>query len=82
MGPKISHRDQESVYPRYCCLMLILFKPWRSVSDLKQATQSWTESFETFRRTCNENIVFILNNMQLLYECKDSCDDHFVNHRL
>jgi hypothetical protein len=72
-------RDQEFVYPKYCHLMLILFKPWRSVSDLKQKEQSWTDSFEKFRCTCDEKIISILNNMQILHECKDSLDDHFAN---
>ncbi|KAG1738069.1 hypothetical protein EDD22DRAFT_787288, partial [Suillus occidentalis] len=75
MGPRIPRRDQESIYPKYCCLMLILFKPWRSVSELKQAEQTWTDSFEKFRRTCDKKIVSILNNMQILHECKDSRDD-------
>ncbi|KAG1851021.1 uncharacterized protein F5147DRAFT_555006, partial [Suillus discolor] len=74
-GPRMPRRDQEYIYPKYCRLMLILFKPWRSVSDLKQTTQSWIESFETFRRTCDEKIIAILNNMQILHECKDSRDD-------
>ncbi|KAG2110210.1 uncharacterized protein F5147DRAFT_574843 [Suillus discolor] len=82
MGLRMPCRDQEYIYPKYCCLMLILFKPWRLVFDLKQTTQSWTESFETFRRTCNKKIIAILNNMQILHECKDSWDDHFANRRL
>ncbi|KAG2368148.1 hypothetical protein BDR07DRAFT_1212825, partial [Suillus spraguei] len=74
-GSKMPHRDQESIYPKYCCLMLILFKPWRSITDLKHTSQSWAESFETFRRTCDEKVISILNNMQILHECKDSRDD-------
>ncbi|KAG1748993.1 uncharacterized protein EDB91DRAFT_1047353, partial [Suillus paluster] len=75
MGPKMPRRDQEPMYPKYCRLMLILFKPWRSISDLKQTMQSWTESFESFKHTCNDKVIAILNNMQILHECKDSRDD-------
>lgn len=82
MGPRMPRRDQESVYPRYCRLMLIFFKPWRSVSDLKQETQSWTEAFDMFQRTSSPTVTSILNNMQILHECKDSRDDHFANRRL
>jgi hypothetical protein len=32
IGPKMPQQDQEFVYPKYCHLMLILFKPWRSVT--------------------------------------------------
>jgi hypothetical protein len=82
MGPRMPRRDQQAVYPKYCRLMLILFKPWRSVSDLKKGTQSWTEVFDEFRHTCSPAITYILNNMQILHECKDSRDDHFANRRL
>ncbi|KAG2149574.1 hypothetical protein BD769DRAFT_1331743, partial [Suillus cothurnatus] len=81
MGPRMPRRDQQAVYPKYCRLMLILFKPWRSVSDLKKGTQSWTEVFDEFRHTCSPAITYILNNMQILHECKDSRDDHFANRR-
>ncbi|KAG0694565.1 hypothetical protein DFH29DRAFT_760415, partial [Suillus ampliporus] len=57
---------------KYCHLMLILFKPWRFVSDLKQGTQSWTEAFNIFQHTCSNTVTLILNNMQILHECKDS----------
>ncbi|KAG1779166.1 hypothetical protein EV702DRAFT_966578, partial [Suillus placidus] len=75
MGPRMPHRDQEPTYPKYCRLMLILFKLWRSVSDLKQGTQSWTEAFDMFLHTCSPTVASILNNMQILHECKDSRDD-------
>ncbi|KAG1843116.1 hypothetical protein DFJ58DRAFT_665437, partial [Suillus subalutaceus] len=75
MGPRMPRRDQAPVYPKYCRLMLVLFKPWRSVSDLKRDTQSWTEAFDTFQRTCSNTVTSILNNMQILHECKDSRDD-------
>ncbi|KAG1727353.1 uncharacterized protein EDB91DRAFT_1007402, partial [Suillus paluster] len=59
---------------KYCHFMLILFKPWRSVSDLKQSTQSWTEAFDAFQHTCSSAVTSILNNMQILHKCKDSQD--------
>ncbi|KAF8233557.1 hypothetical protein L208DRAFT_1266138, partial [Tricholoma matsutake] len=29
VGPAIPRRDQPHAYPHYCCLMLLLFQPWR-----------------------------------------------------
>jgi len=59
--------------------MLICFKPWQSVADLKQKNKSWVEAFEIFHRTSSPTITHILDNMQILHECKDSRDDHFPN---
>ncbi|KAJ7127740.1 hypothetical protein C8R44DRAFT_529301, partial [Mycena epipterygia] len=74
-GPGIPRRDRPSVYPRYCRLMLIFFKPWRRASDLRSPGQSWEEAFTTFTRNCPESVTFKMNNMQILHECRDSRDD-------
>ena len=41
IGPALPRRDQTEVRARYCRLMVILFKPWRVVSDLRDANESW-----------------------------------------
>ncbi|KAI0077936.1 hypothetical protein K474DRAFT_1565201, partial [Panus rudis PR-1116 ss-1] len=74
-GPKLPRRDREELYPKYCRLMLILFKPWRHASDLRSNTQSWSEAFDEFIMNCPDNLKSIMNNIQLLHECKDSRDD-------
>jgi len=75
----IPRHDQEVVYPKYCQLMLILFKPWQTVNDLRDSEQSWPDAFTSFRQSehCTADIAKILDNMQLLHESKDSHDDHF-----
>ena len=56
--------------------MLILFEPWRDVMDLKTIHLTWQEAFQSWRVSANYSpeIDQILNNMNLLNECKDSKD--------
>ncbi|KZV89334.1 hypothetical protein EXIGLDRAFT_574920, partial [Exidia glandulosa HHB12029] len=76
IGPAIPRRDSPEIYPRYCRLMLILFKPWRSAKDLRTSGQSWPDAFEQFKAQCLRAHVRVMDNMQILHECKDSRDDH------
>ncbi|KAF8986614.1 hypothetical protein BDQ17DRAFT_1259406 [Cyathus striatus] len=38
-GPSIPHRDLEQTMHRHAHLMLLFFKPWRSITDLKRAEE-------------------------------------------
>lgn len=58
--------------------MLILFKPWYNVSDLCPAEHTWSEAFTAFSDICDPSLKRVIDNMQILHECKDSCDDHFA----
>ncbi|KAJ7167185.1 hypothetical protein C8R43DRAFT_825937, partial [Mycena crocata] len=74
IGPAIPRRDQENSREKHARLMLILFKPWRHAEDLRQADQTWSEVYQEFLRTCSDQILFRIKNMQILHECKDSRD--------
>ncbi|KDQ54423.1 hypothetical protein JAAARDRAFT_135819, partial [Jaapia argillacea MUCL 33604] len=63
-------------------LMLILFKPWRSVRDLRKNGESWKEAFVNFLPECPARLKAIMDNMQIWHECRDSRDGHFKNRRL
>ncbi|KAJ3819853.1 hypothetical protein F5880DRAFT_1625438 [Lentinula raphanica] len=67
--PRPDKEDREY----YCCTMLVLFCPWRSGKDLKQADQSWHEAFESydFPSHCKSYI----QNINLRYEALDARDD-------
>lgn len=78
IGPAFPRRDREDVYERYCRTMLILFKPWRNACDLRNPNQSWADAFNGFLSQCSEKHRAVINNMQMLHECKDSRDDHFI----
>jgi len=75
----VPRRDQEDSYARYCRLMLILFKPWRTAFDLRQSHESWIMAFENFKSgpPCPNEFKRIMDNMQLLHECKDNRNNHF-----
>ncbi|KAF8204729.1 hypothetical protein BJ912DRAFT_824936, partial [Pholiota molesta] len=74
-GPSIPRRDRQEVYARYCRLMLIFFKPWRHASDLRLEGQSWEEAFSQFIETSSSKVKKLLDNMQILHECRDSSQD-------
>ncbi|KAF8996886.1 hypothetical protein BDQ17DRAFT_1249157, partial [Cyathus striatus] len=74
-GPGIPRRDREQSKIRHARLMLILFKPWRNVEDLRNTNMSWLDSYESFYSTCSQQVWHCIDNMQILHECKDSRDD-------
>jgi hypothetical protein len=59
--------------------MLIFFKPWRTVADLKMDDKSWVDAFNDFQMTSSRAHLEVMDNMQVLHECKDCHDDHFVH---
>ena len=77
IGPSLPHRDQSESYAKYCCIMLMLFKPWRHATDLRNQGETWIVAFETFKNMCSSNIITLMNNMQLLHECRENGHDHF-----
>ncbi|KAJ3551346.1 hypothetical protein NM688_g4757 [Phlebia brevispora] len=79
IGPALPRRDKPEVYQKYCRLMLLLFKPWRTAADLRNMDQSWSEAFELFQEECPPELTRIMNNMQAIHECKDNSGDHFRN---
>ena len=72
IGPALPRRDQPELYPKYARLMLILFKPWRIETDLRGDARDWPEAFSTFMESCTSETHRVLDNMQILHECKDS----------
>ncbi|KAG1885110.1 hypothetical protein F4604DRAFT_1573755 [Suillus subluteus] len=51
------------MFARYCRLMLILFKPWRSAADLRSHGQSWEVAFEQFCDATDTQFLQVMNNM-------------------
>ena len=73
IGGSLPRRDQGD-YDYYCCTMLTLFKPWRSIEDLKDGTQSWVDAFTSC--LFDIKIKKIMDNFHLRYECLDERDDY------
>ncbi|KAF8351776.1 hypothetical protein F5887DRAFT_870252, partial [Amanita rubescens] len=76
IGRGFPHRSAPGSFERYCRLMLILFKPWRSPFDLKKKEESWPRTFTQFCDSDNMNYqhLQIINNINMLHECKESRD--------
>ncbi|KZS89906.1 hypothetical protein SISNIDRAFT_402984, partial [Sistotremastrum niveocremeum HHB9708] len=71
-GPAIPRRDSPDVYEEYCQITLLLFKPWRQPSDLIGGNQSFAEAFTEFSRSCSPRLLKIIDNIQLLNECRQA----------
>lgn len=81
IGPAIPRRDRPYMREKYCRLMLILFKPWVLPTDLKAPDETWDTAFQRFASSCAPKYLDVMENMQMLHECKDSRDDHFASRR-
>lgn len=61
--------------------VLILFKPWRSVLELKLLSQSWLEAYDAFEKWLKPLHRKIIGNMHILNECKDARSSHSAERR-
>ena len=76
IGPPIPRRDREDTKERYCRSILTLFFPWRSFKDVCNIDQTWAQAFETrFGKITSESRK-VIDNIQLLQECKTDRDEH------
>ena len=76
VGPALPWRDQPDGYTRYCRLMLILFKLWQVVTDLRSGEEPWEVTFNELSFALSVSHQSVVNNMQVLHECWDSRNDH------
>ena len=68
--PRCDKGDREY----YCCMMLTLFKPWRSGNDLKESSMSSCE--EVFQgHSFRGSEIDMMKNFNVRYECLDARDD-------
>ncbi|KAI0030511.1 hypothetical protein K488DRAFT_23909, partial [Vararia minispora EC-137] len=70
-GPRIPRADrtaeEKSIYHR---AMLLLFRPWRSLSDLVENGTTWSAAFEA--STFSSYIAKIIQNIHVEHECRDA----------
>jgi hypothetical protein len=76
IGPPIPRKDREDTRERYCRSILILFFPWRSFQDVCNVDQTWAQAFETRYGKITYEFRKIIDNIQLLQECKNDRDEH------
>lgn len=68
----IPRRDKGN-YEDYCMSMLIFFKPWRTLDDLKVDAVTWSDTFDNHSFTPRQREL--MENFHLRYECLDARDD-------
>ena len=76
VGPQIPRQDREETRERYSRAIATLFIPWRSVRDLCDVNQSWSDALSTRQQNISGQSQKIIENTQLLHECKTDCDAH------
>ncbi|CAF5043370.1 unnamed protein product, partial [Rotaria magnacalcarata] len=76
VGPQIPRQEREETRERYSRALLTLFVPWRSVHDLCALNQTWTEALEIQKPLISPASLKIIENIQLLHECKHDRDEH------
>jgi hypothetical protein len=76
LGPAIPRRDRDDMKERYCRSILTLFVPWRTTVDLCDIDQTWQQAFEARQGKIAPESHKIIENIQLLHECKKDRDEH------
>ncbi|PPQ65631.1 hypothetical protein CVT26_000573 [Gymnopilus dilepis] len=74
LGPSIPNRaTSSSAVELYSKFMLVMFKPWRLVTDLKTSDETWAMAYQHFEDTdMSTDHRDIAKNMTLLSECRDA----------
>lgn len=77
LGPKIPRRAANAVSEqRWARAMLILFKPWRRVSDLKSDVQTWLDAYLDYEPSLKPKYKRIIHHMDVLSECRDARSEY------
>ncbi|CAF4390791.1 unnamed protein product [Rotaria sp. Silwood2] len=77
-GPHMPRRDRDDTRERYCRAILTLFVPWHTVTDLCGISQTWEDAFKFRQHLILRHLWTIIENIQLLHECKKDRDDHLL----
>ena len=77
-GPQIPRRARDETQPQYSRALLTLSIPWRSVSDRCRNGQTWQDALEASQALISTNSRKIIENIQLLQECKKDRDEHLL----
>ncbi|CAF5039162.1 unnamed protein product [Rotaria sp. Silwood1] len=77
-GPQIPRQDRDDTRERYSRALLTLFVPWRTVADLCDANETWEDAFKSRKNFVSMHSWQIIENIQLLHECKKDRDEHLL----
>ncbi|CAF1337157.1 unnamed protein product [Adineta steineri] len=76
LGPPVPRKDRDDTKERYCRSILTLFVPWRSIQDVCDVDQTWEEAFQIRQTRILPTSSKIIDNIQLLQECRNDRDEH------
>nr|GAT42479.1 predicted protein [Mycena chlorophos] len=66
--PNRNDQNQEN----YSAQILVLLKPWRNLSDIKNTFDSFLAAREHFESQCDSRVTRIMENVQYFHECSES----------
>ncbi|KIL59323.1 hypothetical protein M378DRAFT_85203, partial [Amanita muscaria Koide BX008] len=70
IGQSFPRRDDPTIAHFYSACMLMLLKPWRDLqNDLKETSQTWTESFHQFLQSATDRAKLIVSGIQYFHDC-------------
>ncbi|KZV60550.1 hypothetical protein PENSPDRAFT_547626, partial [Peniophora sp. CONT] len=72
MGPTLPRRDHSE--ENWCRAMLVLFKPWRKIDDLKKPGETWLAAYTSYEFPVH--LAKVVKNIHVELECKDARDQH------
>jgi hypothetical protein len=73
LGPSLTRADRSSEeYGLWCRAMLILFKPWRSIEDLKTSHKSWSSVYDA--HSFPDHLQTVIQNINVEFDCQDARD--------
>lgn len=75
-GPPLPRGDYENQKELYARAMLLLFKPWKQLADLKMQQETWTDAFDAY--PFDSGSLNVMQNMAAMFECKDATDAYRV----
>lgn len=71
-GPFPPRNDDGDQSDLYYASMLALFKPWRTLDDLKTAEDSWSMAFRQFQTTASHKVLRMMDGIQYYYSSADA----------
>ncbi|KIL65993.1 hypothetical protein M378DRAFT_10301 [Amanita muscaria Koide BX008] len=72
VGRWFPRSDDPAVRELYCAEILMVFKPWRNLTDLTNGMATFDTSFHKFLATASSAVKKKIQNIQYYHECSDN----------
>lgn len=73
-GQFLPRNDEADLANLYYASVLMLLKPWRTISELKQYEESWSDAYQFFLASASSRQRQIIGNLQHMYRCEDAAN--------